>query len=261
MEKKLEYCYHSHTFRCGHAFGTDEEYVIKAIELGIKRLGFSDHVILPTGYNQPRIRGSYEVFEDYLESVRFLKEKYKNSIDIKVGFEAEYYPEMEDYYRWLLKEKIDFLILGQHCYLENGEFRWFFSKDSPIEDVAHYIDFVINGIKTGLFKYVAHPDLFMLSYGRWGEDLERESRRLLKCCEEYDIPVEINVGGMLRPNYDEVNYSYPNRNFFSLVKDYNIKVVIGIDAHDPSRYNQEYVDGAIDFANRCGLQIDWDYKI
>ena len=261
MNNILEYCYHSHTTRCGHAEGSDEEYVIKAIELGIKRLGFSDHVFLPSGYSQKGIRGNYEDLENYLESVAFLKEKYKNSIEILVGFEAEYYPEMEDYYRWLLDEKIDYLIIGQHCYLKDNQFQWYFRKDSPIEDVVHYVDDVIKGLKTGLFKYLAHPDTFMHAYNRWDEDLERESRRLLKCCEELNIPIELNICGMRRNYYDEVNYSYPNKHFFSLVKEYNVKVVMGIDAHDPSHYNQSDVDRAISFANECGLTIDWNYSI
>lgn len=35
--------FHTHTFRCHHAVGQDREYVEKAIEQGIKTLGFSDH--------------------------------------------------------------------------------------------------------------------------------------------------------------------------------------------------------------------------
>ena len=42
----MKYCYHTHTKRCGHAVGEDEEYVIEAIKAGIKDLGFSDHVFL-----------------------------------------------------------------------------------------------------------------------------------------------------------------------------------------------------------------------
>ncbi len=40
--------YHTHTARCGHAIGTDEEYVQTAIQAGLKTLGFSDHAAYPT---------------------------------------------------------------------------------------------------------------------------------------------------------------------------------------------------------------------
>ena len=34
--------YHTHTWRCRHADGTEREYVERAIEGGLKILGFSD---------------------------------------------------------------------------------------------------------------------------------------------------------------------------------------------------------------------------
>ena len=34
--------YHTHTSRCGHATGTDEQYVCAAIRQGFDELGFSD---------------------------------------------------------------------------------------------------------------------------------------------------------------------------------------------------------------------------
>jgi histidinol phosphatase-like PHP family hydrolase len=44
MERKLDYCYHSHTTRCGHAYGSDEDYVEAAITNGFRVIGFSDHI-------------------------------------------------------------------------------------------------------------------------------------------------------------------------------------------------------------------------
>ena len=40
----MNYNYHTHTVRCHHASGSSEEYVKKAIENGIKYMGFSDHI-------------------------------------------------------------------------------------------------------------------------------------------------------------------------------------------------------------------------
>ena len=37
------YNFHNHTYRCGHATGTDEEYVLEAIKNGYEVMGFSDH--------------------------------------------------------------------------------------------------------------------------------------------------------------------------------------------------------------------------
>ena len=41
--------YHTHTTRCHHATGSDEEFVLSAIKGGYQELGFSDHT--PWKYN------------------------------------------------------------------------------------------------------------------------------------------------------------------------------------------------------------------
>ena len=39
--------FHVHTTRSGHAVGTDEEYIEKAISLGEKRIVFTEHTPFP----------------------------------------------------------------------------------------------------------------------------------------------------------------------------------------------------------------------
>lgn len=260
MNKRMLYNYHSHTKRCGHAFGEDEEYVLSAIKMGLKVFGFSDHVMVPN-IQEPKVRGDYSQINDYFSSVKYLKEKYKDQIEILLGFEAEYSLCVEEYYRDLLNGKVDFLILGQHNYYENNQAINYFTKDAPIGRVRKYVDDVIAGIDSGLFKYLCHPDLFMYSQNEWNEELEKEGRRLLKHCEEKNFPVELNICGMRRPTFDGEHYSYPNKDFYSLIKDYKLQIVLGIDAHDPSHYNNEDVEKALKFAEECGFEVDLDYQI
>ena len=76
------YNYHTHTRRCGHASGDDEEYVLAAIKAGYKVLGFSDHA----PYRNYPHKGSHMDIEDfagYIESIHSLKEKYKEARDSK----------------------------------------------------------------------------------------------------------------------------------------------------------------------------------
>ena len=48
--------YHTHTWRCQHARGTEEEYVKAAIKQGFGVLGFSDHT--PWPYESDFISGA-----------------------------------------------------------------------------------------------------------------------------------------------------------------------------------------------------------
>ena len=143
--KTIAYNYHTHTYRCGHASGNEEDYVLAAIKLGIKRLGFSDHVILPKGYEQPGVRGSYDVFDDYVKTIKGLKEKYKDQIDILIGFETEYIPSCLDYYKKILSEDIDYLILGQHCYFTDS-FHWYPYDNKTTNGIRKNISMIVTSL-------------------------------------------------------------------------------------------------------------------
>ena len=108
--------YHTHTPRCRHASGTEEEYVLAALEEGLKILGFSDH----TPY---RFDGTYyssfrmypHQLEDYVQSVLRLREQYADKIQIPLGLEMEYYPAyFSEVLGWARDSGIEYLLLGQH---------------------------------------------------------------------------------------------------------------------------------------------------
>ena len=72
---KMKYNYHTHTWRCGHAMGTEREYVETAIREGFQELGFSDHA----PYMFPKETGHYSTFrmpvaetEGYVDTVNAL---------------------------------------------------------------------------------------------------------------------------------------------------------------------------------------------
>ena len=85
------YNYHSHTTRCGHVDSdySDEDFVKEYVANGFTDLAFTDH--MPQKHRvdmRHGIRMDYSQLEDYLSSVEYLKEKYKDSIKILSGFEG-----------------------------------------------------------------------------------------------------------------------------------------------------------------------------
>ena len=253
----IDYCYHTHTSRCGHAYGQDEEYVISAIEKGYKVIGFSDHVFLPNVI-QEGIRGRYEELDNYINSINYLKEKYKDKIEIHLGFECEYSDKFKEYYEWLKKEKgFEYFILGQHLFFIDDKQLWLASFSDHVEGIKLYCDTIIKGIKTGLFTYIAHPDLFIRFFKEIPEASISEIRRLCECAEEYQIPFEINLGS-LRDNRDKQGViTYPYEDFFKIVSEYNIPVIIGIDAHSPNDFDPNFsnIAYAEDLAKRLNLKL------
>lgn len=233
----IDYCYHTHTYRCGHAEGKEEEYVLAAIEAGVKVLGFSDHIFLPD-VEQPGTRGSYYELDDYIYTIQKLKRKYADKIEIYLGFEAEFGEKYLDYYHYLKEIKgIDYLILGQHLFFEDDQLIWLHQYSTPEETLEVYVNTLISAMKTGLFAYIAHPDICLRLFKKITPFVEAQLRKLCLAAENYNIPLEINLCGMrhaLSENDDRLKY--PNEEFFKIVSEYNCRVVIGFDAHSPIHF-------------------------
>ena len=244
----IDYCYHTHTYRCGHAVGKEEEYVLSAIKHGIKVLGFSDHVFIP-GLEQEGIRGHYSELDDYIDTVNELKEKYKDQIEIHLGFECEYSEKLDDYYHYLLEEKgVEYLIQGQHLFfLEDGTVDWLFSHKVDRDAILkRYVDELIKGMISGLFSYIAHPDLFIKLYEEITPYVEEQMRRICAAAAKYHVPLEINLGGIRFERYKYDKLTYANERFFQIASEYDVEVIVGVDAHNPNDFDCDISD--YDFA-------------
>lgn len=236
------YCLHTHTYRCGHAFGEDEAYLAFAKNENFKVIGFADHVFLP-GVVQIGMRGDYSLLDDYVNSIRNLAKKYKD-LKVFVGFEAEYSPIFESYYRELLNsKKIDYLIMGQHCYFdENKKHHWYFDLPDKFEALHKYTDDVISGIKSGLFTYIAHPDFIVKLFKEPNEELLSCLRRICEEAKVHNLPLEINLAGLYHRGD---NLKYPFEGFFKIASEVGNDVVVGVDAHSPEAFisaRYEFVD-------------------
>lgn len=243
MKQQLPWNYniHSHTARCGHAEGTDEEYVQAAIRAGFSYLGFSDHVFLP-GIEQPGIRGNFELLDEYIASVRGLAEKYRDQITIYLGFEAEYFEPFLPYYKELLaSKKIDYLIQGQHYDYVDGALQWYSKAGTNEEAVKRYTDDVVKGIESGLFTYIAHPDFFMIFEPIWLPYHAEAARRICLAAKKKGIPLEVNMAKSRYdpPHFDPVEWMcYPYPAFWKIAGEIGVDVVIGVDAHRPYEYDK-----------------------
>ena len=226
---------HTHTYRCHHASGKDEEYVIKAIENGYSTIGFSDHApyLFPNGYVSS-FRMLPNEAEGYAKSINSLKEKYNGKIDIKLGFELEYYPALfEKEIEFLKTFNYDYLILGQH-YVDNEYEDYAIYSDSPTKSPAvldKYISQVILGAKSGYYTYVAHPDL--INFKDDSELYIKKMTYMITELKKIGIPLEFNFLGFTAKR------NYPNLDFWKIVSEVGNDVVIGLDAHNPSVYDDK----------------------
>ncbi len=219
--------YHTHTWRCQHANGEDREYVEAAIRAGYQTLGFSDHCpwVYPNGY-ESGMRMSLSEVDGYFASLERLRGEYRDDIRILIGFEAEYIrPLMQAQDKFLSDYPVDYMILGQHFVGEEGDGAYMGYPTERGELLCEYVDLCIEGMKSGRYRYLAHPDLIYFTGDRGL--YSQEMRRLCEAMKELDRPLEINILGLA------TGRNYPNPAFWEIARSVGNRVVIGMDAHSP----------------------------
>ncbi len=218
--------YHTHTYYCRHAERPIRAFLDSAIARGIRTLGFSDHA--PYRFPCGKI-SNYRMQPDevgsYVRELEALRDEYRGRLEIKIGYEAEYFPALfDDFIERITAYTCDYMILGQH--FTNNLFDGIYAGDENTEeDVSLYVRQVCDGMRTGLYSFVAHPDLILLGSGDTERYLELTSE-ICRVSLETDTPLEINLSGIRN------RCKYPKEVFWEMVGSYGCKVVMGLDAHE-----------------------------
>ena len=266
--------YHTHTKYCGHAKGDVEDYVKEALNLNMEELGISDHAPIPLNHGMTKEEWEenycYEnmdinTFDNLLKEIDNLKSKY--NIKLYKGCESEYLYNNDDWYKEL-RSKLDYMILGIHFF--NGEGRVLDTyKDITYKNVDCYYECAKRAIETGLFDYLAHPDLYLFDYKSINGKNEFDNKakevclKLIDLCVKHDIYFEINTNG-LKYSKDKNNrdlWLYPNIEFFMVVKEYmdknpnKLKLIIGADAHEPKALGNDNVKAVLEMVKDLKLDV------
>ncbi|MDD3122226.1 MAG: histidinol-phosphatase [Candidatus Izemoplasmatales bacterium] len=251
--------YHTHMYLCRHADGDVKDYVEKAIELGFKSIGMSDHA--PFAELKDRsVRMHLSDLKIYIIKCDNAIEKYKNKIKVYKALEIEYFPQHKKIYPEYLKY-MDYLALGQH-YIFDAE-----SKNnlrsayalSTLEHLESYVDTVVEAMSTGYFKFVCHPDLMLYNIKHFNCDITRISKKLIQGAIDSNVPLEINSNGIrkgLKETEDGLRYIYPRKEFWQLVKKMGARVIISSDAHQVDQLFDEDVIKAYQFANDLDIVVE-----
>lgn len=242
--------YHSHTYRCGHADldMKDEEYIQEYIKMEFEKVAITDHCPEKNEIDKRNdMRMKYTEKEEYLNSIKKLKEKYADKIQIETGFEVEYLPGEEENLKEL-KDETDKIMLGQHfIYDDNKELRIFGKHEFTDEELIRYAEYIEKAVKLNIPDIIVHPDIYMHKRETFGEIESKVANMICKVAEKYNIPLEINLAKVFNKTYyekKELNNEpiekqkeklskvvYPRKEFWEIATKYNIRVLYGIDAH------------------------------
>ena len=245
--------YHIHTPLCRHAVGEPEEYAQKAILVGLKEIGFSDHSPMPEDdFDDWRMR--FSELEGYIASVINTRKKFPE-LNIKLGLEIDFIPGYEAWikkiaslYQW------DYLIGSVH-YVDN---RWDIDNPKKLDEWKRhnvtevwmcYIHRLIQTAKYGFFDTIGHIDLAK-KFGFFPEDdCSDLFREFLKTAHQNNVLIEINTAG-LRKEYKEI---YPSKQILSMAYQEGVEITFGSDAHSPEEVGMNFKE-AIELAKKCGYK-------
>jgi histidinol-phosphatase (PHP family) len=217
---------HNHTTRCNHAEGSIDDYLERAIELGIDVYGFSEHA--PMDFDEG-YRLSFEEMDAYCSDIRTAREKYSAQIDVRLGYEVDWLPgHMDDR---VLHADVDYLIGSVHFIdkwsFDNPEFIGGWEKRSVDEIWQAYFEAIEAMARSGYFDIVGHFDLIKVFKYLPKRDIRLLAKNALQAIKASGMVLEINAAGLRKP----IGELYPSRPLLEEAYALDIPITFGSDAH------------------------------
>ncbi len=252
--------YHTHTFRCRHASGDVADYVAEARRAGLGELGFSDHCPHPDG-RWPTTHMSMDDLPGYVEVLNAAKVAAgadKATPAILAGLECEWVPEYFNFMKdeFLGNPGLDYLIAGIHSYPYRGGWGDTYAIGS-VSELAAFTEASCKAMECGLFRFLAHPDVYCHSWLEWEENAIASARDIIATSLRTGVPLEINGYGMRKPLVNDPEGKrrpYPKEEFWKMAAESGVVCVVSSDAHRPQDTAANLEDGRA-IAARLGLSV------
>jgi histidinol-phosphatase (PHP family) len=242
---------HIHTPLCKHARGEPAEYAASAQRRRVGEIIFCDHAPAPDGYD-PVSRMSLAQFGEYAQAIRDLRDAC-DGLSIGLGIEADYYPGCADFLEnWLPAQEFDMVIGSVHAIdgwgFDDPAYIAGWSSVNVKEVWRRYFELICELAETGMYDVVAHLDLPKKFGHRISDaDLREIAWPALDRIAAAGMAIELNTGGLRKP----VKEIYPSGYLLSLIRQHNIPICFGSDAHAPEEVAHAFED-AVALAEQAG---------
>ena len=235
--------YHMHTPLCRHAVGEPPEYIAVARERGLDEIGFSDHAPMadPEPFDDWRmLRADLPRYVDMILAAREAAAPFP----VRLGLECDYLAGHEAWIEELAAAAPWDYLIGSVHYLAPGWAvddpqmigRYTASETATEEIWTLYWREYERAVASGLFDFVAHPDLVKKFGHRPPGDLRRYYEGTIAAAAAGGVAVEVSTAGLRKP----VGELYPAAGFLALAREAGIAVLINSDAHAPAEVGQDF---------------------
>lgn len=247
---------HIHTPFCPH--GTQdslESYVEEAIKEGRRAITFTEHFPMPIGVTKESFRRECTLFEEeievYIEAIKDIKYRYREHIEISVGFEVDYIEGYEkeistsiSKYADVIEDSIlsvHFVKYEDHYYAIDylPDFEALLSQVKSLERIYDlYFETVLKSIESDLGLYkpkrIGHCSLVRIFNKKYPIAYENNSlfKNIVSALEEKKYEIDFNMAGL---NKEFCRETYPSGKLLELIKEAQLPLVCGSDAHTVSQ--------------------------
>lgn len=233
---------HIHTQYCRHASGTMEEYVRAAIDVGLQRICFLEHMEVGISYFE-RVWLEKEDFDHYFQMGKSLQKKYRDQLTISLGVEVGYNPKQrEKVLERLSKYSWDRVGLSYHFVHVPGydyhlnlvsrkkENTSLFPQIGYDTLLENYFTHLIEAVDLINADFVCHLDAAL----RFQPDISfseinwQQVNTLLDKIKKKNMSLEINTSG-----FSIRGEPFPSKKILKMAIEKDIQLVAGSDAHNP----------------------------
>jgi histidinol-phosphatase (PHP family) len=243
--------YHNHT-NWSDGAPTLAAQIQAAKAAGIDELGISDHYVLYPGGEEVEWSLPLDLLGDYVLQLRAAAAEVRG-LTLRLGIEADFFPETVDDLRERLAPFPWDYVIGSVHYVdgfpidENTRFWDALPPEERDEKWRLYWVRVRQLAESGVYDFLAHPDLPKKFGHRPSVDLSAEIAAALDAVAAADMAVEINTAGWSLP----AGEAYPSLDFLRQARAREIPLLINADAHFPEFLTRNF-DRARDLAREAG---------
>lgn len=231
--------YHIHTARCGHATGAMADYVAQAKLIGLKEIGFADHLPLLKGWDETLTMPESEL-SGYIAEIKE-QQSANPEISIKTGIEADFIPGLEaETARLLASQAFDYVIGSVHFIngwgFDDSRYLEGYQKREIYDIYKDYFELVKAAARSGLFDIIGHLDLVKKYNFRPQTDFTALLEDAVQAIASAGVCVEINTAGLRKP----VGEIYPSKEILAMCYKAGVPMVLGSDAHEPNQVGMDF---------------------
>ncbi len=238
---------HVHTKLCHHARGEMEEYVLSAIDLGLRKLVFLEHLEVGINYFESTWL-TEDDFDFYHEEGKRLQEKYQGSLEIGLGVEVGYNPHfLEEIKRRLALHAWDRIGISYHFLKTDSTYLNLVSSRQINIDaldrlgvnevVKRYYITLKEAVDKLPGQVLCHIDAVMRHHPNVTITPEHNTLidDLLEAVACNNMSLEVNTSG-----YRIKDAPYPSLDILRKAIKKNIPLVAGSDAHRPEDVGRDF---------------------